>query len=232
MLEVRNPHVSNVLNLIFGELQPGVGTKINGLQLLENCSGKVVTGNWPFASLRSWTMPGFFKAAAIVMSGGAIVGTGVLATLPGGLPSRPLSAAGQIADLAPVPCEQQLWLNADRTCQTWTAPHRDVQRVLLPGTTAEPAPDPLAAPATSTRLTADDSAAKPRVRASRTAEAARIARGENVSRRMRVASRAANSTQPGFFFWPTSQQDTYRQRSARRSGDMTRMFAFFGSPTR
>lgn len=178
-------------------------------------------------------MPGFFKAAAIVMSGGAIVGTGVLATLPNELQSPPLSAAGQIADLPPVPCDQQLWLNADRGCQTWTVPHRDVERVLSPETTpAESAPEPMAAPSTSTRLTADESAAKARARTSRTTGAARIARGENVSRRMRVASRAANGIQPGFFFWPTSQQDTVRQRSPRRSANTTPMFAFFGPPTR
>jgi hypothetical protein len=182
-------------------------------------------------------MPGFFKAAAIVMSGGAIVGTGVLVTLPGELQPPPSSAAGQIADLASVPCEQQLWLNADRACQSWTVPHREVKRVLSPESTSEePAPEPPAAPAISTRLTADESAAKARARTSRTAEVragvVRIARGEVVSRRMRVASRAANGSQPGFFFWPTSQQDTYRQRSPRRSADMTGMFAFFGSSTR
>jgi hypothetical protein len=182
-------------------------------------------------------MPGFFKAAAIVMSGGAIVGTGVLATIPGELQSPRLSAAGQIAVLPPVPCDQQLWLNADRGCQTWTVPHRDVERVLSPETTpAEPAPEPLAAPSTTTRLTGDESAAKARARTSRTAEvragAARIARGENMSRKTRVASRAANGTQPGFFFWPTSQQETLRQKSPRRSADTRPMFAFFGSPTR
>jgi hypothetical protein len=229
--------LSNVLNLIFGELRPGVGTKINVLALLGTLQREGDDRELTLRVLWSWTMPGFFKAAAIVMSGGAIVGTGVLATLPNELQSPPLTVAGQIADLPTLPCEQQLWLNADRTCQSWTVPHRDVKRILSPESTPdEPAPEPVAAPATSTRLTADESAAKARARASRTAEvragAARIARGENVSRRMRVASRAANGTQSGFFFWPTSQQDANHQRSPRRSADMTRMFAFFGSPTR
>jgi hypothetical protein len=66
-------------------------------------------------------MPGFFKAAAIVMSGGATIGTGVLMVLP---------EDSRVADLPALSCQQQFWLNADRTCQTWTVPHRDVERLL------------------------------------------------------------------------------------------------------
>jgi hypothetical protein len=66
-------------------------------------------------------MPGFFKAAAIIMSGGATIGTGVLMVLP---------EDSRVADLPALSCQQQFWLNADRTCQTWTVPHRDVERLL------------------------------------------------------------------------------------------------------
>jgi hypothetical protein len=179
-------------------------------------------------------MPGFLKATAIVASAGVIAGVGVLTTPPG-RQSSPLLATGQIGDLPSVPCEQQLWLNADRACQAWTIPHADVQRVLSPET--EPAgpsrePPPVA-PATATRLTSDESAAKVRPRTSRAAEvrSARLARGEFVSRRIRVASRPVNTTQPGFMFWSSPQQNTYtyRSRSSGRSTDMRRMFAFFGS---
>lgn len=66
-------------------------------------------------------MPGFFKAAAIIMSGGATIGTGVLMVLP---------EDSRVAELPALSCQQQFWLNADRTCQTWTVPHRDVERLL------------------------------------------------------------------------------------------------------
>jgi hypothetical protein len=201
-------------------------------------SARTVTGNQSFA-FRSWTMPGFLKAAAIVMSGGVIIGVGVLATLPGNLrQSSPLLATSQIGALSSVPCDQQLWLNADRMCQTWTRPHRDVQHLLSPEpATAEPSREPPpAAPTASTRLTSDESATRARPRASRAAEirAARIARGEFVSRRIRMAARPVNNTQPGFMFWPTAQQNnySYRPRSLRRSTDVTRMFALFGAPAR
>jgi hypothetical protein len=180
-------------------------------------------------------MPGFLKAAAIVVSGGVIVGAGVLATLSGNSrQSAPLLATGEIGDLPSVPCEQQLWLNADRACQTWTMPHADVQRVLSPETVpVEPSrTSPPAAPVT-TRLTSDESSTKARPRTWHAAEnrAARIARGGFVSRRTRVASRPVNATQPGFMFWPTSQQNTYRYRSRsyERPADTTRTFAFFGT---
>lgn len=172
-------------------------------------------------------MPGFIKAAAIVVSGGVIAG-GALTTLPGNLRhSSPLLAAGDIGNLPSVPCEQQLWLNADRVCQTWTIPHRDVRRVLSPESApAEPSAEPR--PGTNTRVTSDEPATKARPRTSRAA--ARIARGEFVSRRMRMASRPVNVAQPGYTFWATPQQNGYshRPRSFRR--DMTRIFAFFPAP--
>jgi hypothetical protein len=180
-------------------------------------------------------MPGFLKAAAIVASGGAIIGVSVLAVPLHSRQSSPLLATGQIGDLPSVPCDQQLWLNADRVCQTWTTPHPNVQRVLSPEPSpAEPSRQPLpAAPATGTQLTSDLSTTKARPRTWHAAEnrAARIARGEFVSRRIRVASRPVNATQPGFMFWPTQQQTTYRyhSRSSGPSNNMTRTFAFFGT---
>jgi hypothetical protein len=184
-------------------------------------------------------MPGFLKAAAIVVSGGAVLGVGVLALPPlhYSRQSSSLLATSQIGDLPSVPCEQQLWLNADRVCQTWTMPHPDVQHILSPGSERAPAEPshqpPSVAPATGTRLTSDQSTTKARPRTWHAAEnrAARIARGEFVSRRIRVASRPVNATQPGFLFWPMQQQTTYRyhSRSTGPSNDTTRVFAFFGS---
>jgi hypothetical protein len=106
-------------------------------------------------------MPGFFKAAAIVMSGGATIGTGVLMVLP---------EDSRVAELPVMSCQQQFWLNADRTCQTWTVPHRDVERLLWAKadaveniattehmTTAEPTPAKIADVARPrTRHTTDD----------------------------------------------------------------------------
>jgi hypothetical protein len=106
-------------------------------------------------------MPGFFKAAAIVMSSGATIGTGVLMVLP---------EDSRVAELPALSCQQQFWLNADRTCQTWTVPHRDVERLLWAKadaiesiattqymTTAEPIPAKTADVARPrTRHTSDD----------------------------------------------------------------------------
>jgi hypothetical protein len=83
-------------------------------------------------------MPGFLKAATLVMSGGAIVGAGAFEAIPEHA-LAPLFATAAIPNLAPVPCKQQLWLNADRACQTWTVPHRDVRRALL---LEPPTPEP------------------------------------------------------------------------------------------
>jgi hypothetical protein len=87
-------------------------------------------------------MPGYFRAAAIVMTAGAIAGAGVLAMLPSApIDPRddarpPLFAILEGADRPQVPCKQQLWVNSDRGCQTWTVPHRDVERALSEKTDA------------------------------------------------------------------------------------------------
>jgi hypothetical protein len=79
-------------------------------------------------------MPGFLRAATTVCCGGAIVGVGALAMLPSapqGLARLwPVSDSVRISDLPPAPCKQQLWLNTDRACQTWTTAKGDVERVL------------------------------------------------------------------------------------------------------
>jgi len=85
-------------------------------------------------------MPGFLKAAALVISSGAIVGTGAFETMPEHA-LAPLLAVAPIPDFAGVPCKQQLWLNADRACQTWTVPHREVRQALFLEPTAEPTPE-------------------------------------------------------------------------------------------
>lgn len=87
-------------------------------------------------------MPGYFRAVAIVMSVGAIAGAGVLAMLPSAPidprdDSRPpLFAILEGANRPQVTCRQQLWVNSDRGCQTWTVPHRDVERILSEKTDA------------------------------------------------------------------------------------------------
>jgi hypothetical protein len=88
-------------------------------------------------------MPGFFRAATTVCAGGAIVGAGVLMMLPsapeGALLAPPLFTTVRVSDLPPAPCKQQIWLNADRACQTWTTPKRQVEKAL--SATAETAKD-------------------------------------------------------------------------------------------
>jgi hypothetical protein len=79
-------------------------------------------------------MPGFLKAATTVFTGSAIVGAGVLMLLPSapeGSPRVPsMFPSVRVSDLPPAACKQQLWLNTDRTCQSWTTPKPEVQRLL------------------------------------------------------------------------------------------------------
>jgi hypothetical protein len=87
-------------------------------------------------------MPGYFRATAIVMTVGAIVGASVLAMLPSAPmdprdDSRPplftvLDGSGR----PQVKCKQQLWVNSDRSCQTWTVPHPNVEKILSEKTDA------------------------------------------------------------------------------------------------
>jgi hypothetical protein len=137
-------------------------------------------------------MPGFYKAAAIVMSGGAFVGASVLMMLPSPpedrLPSSPVFATAMIADLFPEPCKQQLWLNTlntDRVCQTWSLPDRDVERILsAPEPTTKGSRQPTGKPATDGPSPKSEMAAKARGRSSHTADSrARVTR-ENGSHRI------------------------------------------------
>jgi hypothetical protein len=79
-------------------------------------------------------MPGFLRAATTVVTGGAIVGAGVLMLLPadpaGSLKVSAIFATVRVSDLPPAPCKQQLWPNTDRACQTWTTPKHAIERVL------------------------------------------------------------------------------------------------------
>jgi hypothetical protein len=155
-------------------------------------------------------MPGFLKAAAIVMSGGAIVSAGALEMMPeDARPSVPLFATAPFPDFAPVSCKQQFWLNADRACQTWTVPHREVKRVLLvepsppanaARNTAQPVPDERpAAEATATTPTqaqhtaenADNKARSVRSARSATASPASAAPSRAADARRVITSRAA-----------------------------------------
>jgi hypothetical protein len=79
-------------------------------------------------------MPGFLKAATTVFTGGAIVGAGLLMLLPPppeGSPRVPsMFPSVRVSDLPPATCKQQLWLNTERTCQSWTTPRPEVLRLL------------------------------------------------------------------------------------------------------
>jgi hypothetical protein len=87
-------------------------------------------------------MPGYFRATAIVMSVGAIAGAAVLALLPSAPidprdDSRPpLFTVLEGNGRPKLPCKQQLWVNSDRGCQTWTVPHPSVEKILLEKTDA------------------------------------------------------------------------------------------------
>jgi hypothetical protein len=79
-------------------------------------------------------MPGFLRAATIVLTGSAVVAGAVLAVLPslpdGVLPIQGSRAGVRIAELPRVPCKDQLWPNTDRVCQSWTAPKPQVASML------------------------------------------------------------------------------------------------------
>jgi len=70
------------------------------------------------------------------------VGVGVIATLslltgPAHVAEllRPVVARAPIADPPAVPCSKQEWYNADRACQSWTAPrpdYREQQEAMSP----------------------------------------------------------------------------------------------------
>ena len=140
-------------------------------------------------------MPGFLKAAALVISSGAIVGTGAFEMLPEHA-LAPLLAIAPIPDFARVPCKQQLWLNADRVCQSWTVPHREVRRVLFAEPpAAEPAPElhvaTASAPAPRTTENADNKARSVRSASSPTASRASAAAPRAAGGGRAITSRAA-----------------------------------------
>jgi hypothetical protein len=76
------------------------------------------------------------------MTVGAITGAGLLAMLPSAPveprdDSRPpLFTILEGNGGRQLPCKQQLWVNSDRACQTWTVPHSNVERILLEKTDA------------------------------------------------------------------------------------------------
>lgn len=150
------------------------------------------------------TMPGLFKAAAIVMSGGAVVGFGALMMLPpppeDTHPSSPVFAAAQIANLFPEPCKQQLWLNTlntDRVCQTWNLSDRDAERLLA-------VPEP---PAKAPRQPSKDAADRP------------VAKGEMAAKERAHTSHTADS------------QARPVRETGSRSKMPTRMSTHAASPT-
>jgi hypothetical protein len=146
-------------------------------------------------------MPGFLYAATIVMSGGAIVGAGVLMILP---------ESSKVPDLPPLSCQQQYWLNADRSCETWTVPHRDVEQFLAsaPADTVEntaPTENMTVAERTPAKI---PSAA--RSRAGGTAgNRAKVAR-------IKAAPAAADSTRRAIMTHPTMTQPTMIRPTSRQ----------------
>jgi hypothetical protein len=154
------------------------------------------------------TMPGFFKAAAIVMSSGAFAGFGVLMMLPpppeDTHPSSPLFAAAQIANLFPQPCKQQLWLNTlntDRVCQTWNLSDRDAERILSVPEPAAKAPRQPSRPAADSHVAKGETVVKARARVSHTADTTVKHARETGPRRMSTpaASPTAESTRRAGF---------------------------------
>jgi len=180
-------------------------------------------------------MPGFGKAATIVLAGGAIVGAGALFLLPaadGARRALPLTATIRMSDLPPAPCKQQIWPNTDRACQTWTTPKREIANVLsaqaadrnvvpadnvtIVARTPAPVDDPreLAETAerpaivTDPRLVASETVGQ--VRSQRKAQddktrSARSARGAGAA--IPVAARSGDGTRRLIMIRPTSPQD-------------------------
>jgi hypothetical protein len=122
-------------------------------------------------------MPGFYKAAAIVMSGGVLVGLGALMMVPrpqeDTRPSSTLVGASQIANFFPKPCKQQLWLNTlntDGVCQTWNLSDRDAERLLaVPEPPAKASRQP-SKPAADSHVSKSEMVVKTRARLSHTAD--------------------------------------------------------------
>jgi hypothetical protein len=140
---------------------------------------------------RAATMPGLFNAAAIVMSGGAFVGFGVLVMLP--LPpadthlSSTLVGTTQIANFFPKSCKQQLWLNTlntDRVCQTWNLLDRDAERILSTPEPPAKAPRQPLRPETESHMAKAEMVVKARARVSHTVDSPTTAPWEAGPRRM------------------------------------------------
>jgi len=178
---------------------------------------------------------GFLKAAAIVMSGGAIVGAGVLAMLPEE-PAAILSEPARLPKLSPAPCNRPLWPHTEGACETWPLPHRDVEGLL----TSEPERAAASHGSTPESGTARRHAARAD-KADNTKS--RRAREDNATRRVPAAPRTV--TQGWGMNWPTWHQDTwptwhqdtfhpaYAERQNRKQNrNMTGSFAFFGGPAR
>jgi hypothetical protein len=136
-------------------------------------------------------MPGFYKAAAILMSGGAFVGFGALLMLPpppaNTHRASTLVGAAQIANFFPQHCKQQLWLNTlntDGVCQTWNLSDRDAERLLA-------APEPPvkilqqpSKPPTDSHVAKSEMVVKARARVSHTADSPETSAWETGPRKM------------------------------------------------
>jgi hypothetical protein len=136
-------------------------------------------------------MPGFYKAAAILLSGGAFAGFGVLLMLPSPpadthLASTLVSAA-QIANFFPKPCKQQLWLNTlnnDGVCQTWNLSDRDTERLLAAPEPPAKVSHQLSKPPADSHVAKSEMVVKARARTSHTADSPETSAWETRPRKM------------------------------------------------
>jgi hypothetical protein len=162
-------------------------------------------------------MPGFFKAAMLVVSSGTIAGTGALWTLPENV-QEALFAAAPIPDPAPAPCQYQRWPNTDRACQPWTVAHREVARLLSrEPTLAETSREP---PAARVATEAPDLQA----RRPRATYPQRIVREDGTARGLAFRPSQRN------VIWPTSREDAFQSAPAQRHNSEPRIFAYYGAP--
>ncbi len=180
-------------------------------------------------------MAGFLRAVTTVFAVGMIGGMGALMLLPPAAEDGPLFARARVPDPPATPCKKQYWPNTDRSCQTWTAPRREVakldadrahnaaaerppvaERASLPAPPSQPpaaTERPLAtavseAPAPAAHPTAPPALSVRAAQRSKN-EAARMAHRASDNPGIPVTAVASDGTRRTILIRPTSQQDVY-----------------------
>lgn len=194
-------------------------------------------------------MPGFLRAATIVLTSSAVVAGAVLATLPslpdGVLSTQAATAGIRVAELPRVSCKEQLWPNTDRVCQSWTVAKPEVASALA--ATAEaiaavPAPgqielqqdepadqEPVGASApVDARIVAGETLEAVQARSRQSAQKQKVksmpvANNQDQQNAIAVTARAANGAQRVIMIRPTSQQDHYYYSAHRDLAAATRL---------